>query len=68
METGKLLTFDTTKPLNRQPNKEGRLRRRLIHSDILKKTMDYLHKADLLSQKSYRRQLHPGLVSSITHR
>lgn len=32
-----------------------------------KKTVDYSHKTDLLSQKSYRRQLHPGLVSSITH-
>lgn len=29
--------------------------------------MDYLHKTDLLSQKSYKRQLHPGIVSSITH-
>lgn len=37
METGKLLTFDITNPLNRQPTKEGHLRRRLIHSDILKK-------------------------------
>lgn len=37
MVTGKLLTFDIINPLNRQPNKEGHLRRRLIHSDILKK-------------------------------
>lgn len=34
---GKLLTFGITNPLKRQPNKEGHLRRRLIHSDILKK-------------------------------
>lgn len=34
METGELLTFDITNPLNRQPNKEGHLRSRLIHSDI----------------------------------
>lgn len=34
METEKLLTFGITKPLNRQPNEEGHLRRRLIPSDI----------------------------------